>query len=145
VVDQNKWNITGWGAAQGRIREAVHFLCEGRSRTEREEIAHEVVGVVMAIARGDRPAIQSDPLLQRDEHEREVWARHVAQNVVSVAMVATERMPTADRDAVLREIAKLALWHMPNAPDEARQLVRTMQIDVLKQSPHPRDDPPGRD
>jgi hypothetical protein len=44
-----------------------------------------------------------------------------------------------DQNAVLREIAKLALWHMPNATIEARELVRTMEIEKLKQ-PHPGDD-----
>jgi hypothetical protein len=45
---------------------------------------------------------------------------------------------------MLREIAKRALWHMPNSETEARQLARIMVIENLKQ-PHPGDDAPARD
>lgn len=143
MADQNKWNIPGRGAAQAQIQEAVEFLCMGKTLTEREEVVQELVGLIRETAKGEKPQTRSDPLFERDEHEREIWARHVARHVVAVAMIASERMPSADRDAVLREIAKLALWHMPDAASEARELVRTMQIEGLKQ-PHERDSPPGR-
>jgi len=38
----NKSNTPGWGAAQLQIREAVHFLCAGKSASERAEIAEEL-------------------------------------------------------------------------------------------------------
>ena len=41
--------------------------------------------------------------------------------------------------ALLREIAKRALWHLPNSGDEARQLVRDIDIENLSQ-PNPFDD-----
>jgi hypothetical protein len=44
----------------------------------------------------------------------------------------------------MREMAKRALSHMPNAAAEARKLARLMEVEGLKQ-PHQRDDPPGRE
>jgi hypothetical protein len=139
--DDNKWRIPGWGAAQGQIRDAVLFLCAGKGRPEREQIAEELVGTIRAIARGEQPPLRSDPLLGREDHSREAWARRVADNLVSAVMLTCERTAAhvPDQNAVLREIAKLALWHMPNATIEARELVRTMEIEKLKQ-PHPGDD-----
>jgi hypothetical protein len=143
----NKWDIPGWGAAQLQVREAVHFLCEGKDRAERTEIAEELVEVIRAIARGDKPPERTHPLYDgREVHFREVWARMVANNLVGAALGASERVehsgppPSPDQTALLREIARLALWHMPNAPEEARQLVRSMEIERLKQ-PHPADSP----
>ena len=53
---------------------------------------------------------------------------------------ATEELPSPDQIMLLRKIAELALWHLPNAPKEARQLMRQMKIEALKH-PHPGDDP----
>jgi hypothetical protein len=142
----NKWKISGWGEAQLQIQVAADFLCEGKDRAERGEIAEEIVAIVRAIAKGEGPQIQASPFA-REEHAREGWARMVARDVVGGALGASERSPPSsgpppspDQTALLREIAKLALWHMPNAIAEARQLVRVMEIERLKQ-PHPADDP----
>jgi len=58
-------------------------------------------------------------------------------------LAASERSPgphpTTDQVALLREIAKRALWHLPNSGDEARQLVRDIDIENLSQ-PNPFDD-----
>jgi hypothetical protein len=122
------------------------FLCQGKGWGEREDIAEEVVRVIRAVARGPRPAVQSSPS-RRDEYAREGWARLVANDLVNAALGASEREdysgppPSPDRQAMLREIARLALWHMRDAPAEARALVRVMEIERLKQ-PHPGDDPP---
>src|SRR6266568_3922518 len=71
-----KWNISGWGAAQAQIREAVHFLCDGKDQAERVEVGEELVELIRAIARGSRPPEQSTALHDgRDVHFREVWAR----------------------------------------------------------------------
>src|SRR5262245_44381274 len=141
----SKWGIPGWGAAQLQVREAVLFLCEGKGRGERMEIAEELVSVIRAIARGDKPPPRTHPLYDgREAHFREVWARMVADSLVGAALGATERVehsgppPPPDQTALLREIARLALWHMPNAAEEARELVRAMEIERLKQ-PHPAD------
>ena len=143
----NKSNTPGWGAAQLQIREAVHFLCAGKSASERAEIAEELVDLIRAIVRGDYPDHQSSPF-DREEHQREGWARGVAHHLVDGALAATERSggppPSPDQVSLLREIAKRALWHMPNSAAEARQLVSVMTIENLRQ-PHPKDDPPGRD
>jgi hypothetical protein len=43
--------------------------------------------------------------------------------------------------ALLREVARRALWHMPNSSDEVRDLARHLYLENLRQ-PHPRDDDP---
>jgi hypothetical protein len=135
----NKWNIPGWGAAQGQIREAMHFLFKGKTGTERDVIAEELVALVRSIGRGGRPEIQSSPF-DREEHAREGWARMVSNHIVNGALAAVERSSAADQVCLLREIVRLALWHMPNAVDEARNAMKYLEIETLKQ-PHPRDDP----
>jgi len=144
MTDQNKWRISGWGAAQGQIEEAVHFLCKGRERGDREEIAGEIVALVRAIARGEEPGMQSAPD-DREERARESWARMVARHVVDGALAATERSDRPDQVSLLREIAKRALWQMPNSVAEVGALAKVWDIKNLKQ-PHPssRDDPCGR-
>jgi hypothetical protein len=74
---------------------------------------------------------------------RDIWAQATAMHLVDGALSASERssgpLPNADQVALLREIAKRALWHMPNSADEARGLVRYVTIENLRQ-PHSRDD-----
>jgi hypothetical protein len=78
-----------------------------------------------------------------DEHSRETWARASAHHIVDGALCASERsgglLPSPDQVALLREIARRALWHMPNSADEARSLVRYVTIENLRQ-PNPLDD-----
>ncbi|MGY8685953.1 hypothetical protein Q2941_50945 [Bradyrhizobium sp. UFLA05-153] len=78
-----------------------------------------------------------------EESDREAWARMAAHHIVDGALAASERMPgphpAPDQVALLREIARRALWHLPNSGDEARQLVRYIDIENLRQ-PNPRDD-----
>jgi hypothetical protein len=137
-----KWEIEGWGAAQGQIREAFLFLCKDKGAPARHEIAEEIVGVLRSLARGDGPPLRSSPY-DRDEHEREAWARSVANQLVALAMLANERSGDGqkDQDVMLREIARLALWHMPNAADEARALAQHLTLESMK-LPHPRDNAP---
>jgi len=132
----NKWHVEGWGAAQGQIRAAMLFLCQGKDHAERLQIGEELVQVIRAMAWGERPQEQTTVLHDgRDEHLREVWARMVAERVVDGALGAAERSPSSglppspDQQALLREIARYALWHMRDAPDEARKLVRAMEIE----------------
>jgi hypothetical protein len=142
----NKWNVAGWGAAQVQIREAVLFLCDGKDHAERVQIGEELVQLIRAMAWGERPQPQTTILHDgHDAHFREVWASMTAEHVVSAALGASERSPpgagpppSPDQQALLREIARFALWHMKDAPDEARKLVRAMEIERLKQ-PHPAD------
>ena len=139
----NKWNIPGWGAAHAHIREALYFLIEGKSPTERLQVSEEVVAAVRAIVRGDKPGPQTSPF-NRDEHFREMWARGVAHNAVESLLGAAERSPSSgvgpspDQQALLREIARHALWHMRNAPEEARDLAKFLTLERLRQ-PHPGD------
>jgi hypothetical protein len=62
-------------------------------------------------------------------------------------LAASERsggpLPNAHQVALLREIAKRALFHLPNAGDEARKLVRYIDIANLRQPNQLDDDPPG--
>jgi hypothetical protein len=139
----DKWKIEGWGAAQGQIREAIGFLCDGKPPAERADIADELVSLVRAMARGDYPAPQASPY-DRDEFERESWARATANHVIGGALRMSERFTgsprSADQNSLLRETARLALWHMPNSRDEVRELVRWVDLqNMLK--PHPLDPP----
>lgn len=146
MTEGNKWQIEGWGAVQGQIREAIEFLCDGKPASERAMIADELVGLVRSIARGDYPELQTSPI-DRDEHARESWARASAHHIVDGALSASERsggpLPSPDQVVLLREIVRRALWHIPNSADEVRNLVRWVDIENLRQ-PNPFDDePPG--
>jgi hypothetical protein len=141
-----KWQIEGWGAAQGQIQEAIEFLCNGKPPSTRAMIAEELVALVRSIARGEKPRAQADPF-NEEERSRESWARGTAHHVVDGALYASERSPgaspTPDQRALLRELARRALWHIPNSADEARGLVRWVTMENLRQ-PNPfDDDPPG--
>ncbi|MBU6461840.1 MAG: hypothetical protein KGI99_02630 [Bradyrhizobium sp.] len=78
---------------------------------------------------------------------RDIWAAATAMHVVDGALSASERaggpLPNADQIALLREIAKRALWHIPNSADEVRKLVRHVDIENLRQANSFDDDPPG--
>jgi hypothetical protein len=146
MANQGKWQIEGWGAAQGQISTAIEFLCKGKSPSERMMIAEDLVALVRSIARGEYPKPQTSPF-DRDEHERESWARAAADHIVGGALSASEPaggpLPTPDQISLLREIARRALWHIPNSGDEVRKLTRYFDIENLRQ-PHPSDDdPPG--
>jgi hypothetical protein len=83
-----------------------------------------------------------------DEDKRAIWARRAAERFVDGVLTASESLPKLDQNALLREIARRAFWHMPNSGDEVRALVRYFDIENLRQ-PHPRDDdapdePPSR-
>jgi hypothetical protein len=95
------------------------------------------------IAAGARASRSRRSLLDRDEHEREAWARATANHIVDGALRATERIPGAslspDQVGLLREIARRALWHMPNSDDELKKLRDFFKMENLLQ-PHPRDD-----
>jgi hypothetical protein len=84
-----------------------------------------------AIALGAEPDVHADPLRHSDEHEREAWAKVCARNILSGAMRVSERLPSPDQTMLLRKIAELALWHVPNAPKEATQLMRQMKLRIL--------------
>jgi hypothetical protein len=81
------------------------------------------------------------------EDPRDIWAKATAMHVVDGLLSASERsggqLPNADQIALLREIARRALWHMPNSADEARKLVRYIDIENLRQPNPLDDDPPG--
>jgi hypothetical protein len=134
--------IEGWGEAQRQIREAIEFLCSGKPASTRAEIADDLVALVRAIARGDYPKSQTSPH-DRDEYARETWARSSAHHIVDGALSTSERsggpLPSPDQVALLREIARRALWHIPNSHDEVRKLVKYLNIENLRQ-PNPFDD-----
>jgi hypothetical protein len=141
-------NVPVWGPGSQQIYEGVFLCFEGMSQAEREDAAEGIAEWVRAQAKGNRPPMRTSPF-QREEHAREGWARMVAYDLIGVALLASERSPSdgtpapsPDQQAMLREIATLALWHMKNAPAEARELVRIMEIERLKQ-PHRGDPPPA--
>jgi len=89
----NCWNIPGWGAAQAQIREAVHFLCDGKDRNQRIEIVQEIVEAIRSIAWGDKPPQQMHPLHDGHEaHFRELWARMVANNLARLRLRPTRHV-----------------------------------------------------
>ena len=73
------------------------------------------------------------------EAKQTIWARRAAERIVDGVVTTGERLPLPDQAALLREIARRALWHIPNSRDEVRELVRYFDIENLRQ-PHPRDD-----
>jgi len=73
------------------------------------------------------------------QQSRETWARKAAHLIVDGVLAAIERYPAPDQMALLREVARRALWHMPNSSDEVRDLGRHFCLENLHQ-PHPRDD-----
>jgi hypothetical protein len=139
-----KREMSGWGAAQGQIQQAVEFLCRDKVGGERAEVIDEVVALVRSIGRGQAPEPQSDQLLERDQYERESWARRTARSIIDGALLASERLPRIEQVTLLRELAKRSLWHMPNSHDEARAITKWLDLENLKQ-PHPYDVPPKRD
>ena len=76
---------------------------------------------------------------QDPEAKRTIWACRSAEHIIDGILAAIERYPRTDRTALLREIARRALWHMPNSGDEIRDLARHFDIENLRQ-PHPGDD-----
>ena len=78
---------------------------------------------------------------QDEETKRRIWARRVADRLVDGALTVGERLPQEDRNALLREIARRALWHMPKSDDELKALRDFFKIENLRQS-HPGDDLP---
>ena len=64
--------------------------------------------------------------------------RQVAERVDGAL---SERLPKEYQSTLLREIARRALWHMPNPGDEVRALAKYFDIENLRK-PHPGDDLP---
>jgi hypothetical protein len=79
--------------------------------------------------------------MSQDEQDARMWAGRAAKHIVDGALKVAERLPKPDQNTLLREIARRALWHMQNSSDEARDLVRYIDVENLKQ-PHPGDDEP---
>jgi hypothetical protein len=143
--DKMSQDFQSWGDAIGQINMAIEFLCKEKQAGERAAFADELALLVRSMARGNYPGPQTSPI-DRDEHAREAWARATANHVVDGALRASERTqgpsPSADQVALLREIARRALWHIPNSGDEVRELRRFFfDIENLRQ-PHPLDDGP---
>jgi len=75
--------------------------------------------------------------MSQDEEEvnRAIWAHRAAERIVDGALTVAEGLPKADRKTLLGEIARRAIWHMQNSADEARDVVRCVDVDIdnLKQ------------
>jgi hypothetical protein len=78
---------------------------------------------------------------QDEEANRKIWARRAAERIIDGTLTAIERLPKADHDTLLREIARRAIWHMRSSDDELRQLRDWFKIENLR-PPHPGDDLP---
>ena len=81
----------------------------------------------------------------QDEAGRKDWAKRTAIGLVDGVLSAAERAagphPTPDQIALLREIARRALWHLPDSRNEAWELVSYIDLENLKQ-PQPGDESP---
>jgi hypothetical protein len=79
-----------------------------------------------------------------EESARESWARIAARHLVDGALAASERSagphPSPDQITLLREIARRALWHLPNSDDELQNLRDSLVIG--NQPPSGDDEPP---
>jgi hypothetical protein len=73
------------------------------------------------------------------EAKRTIWARRAAQHIIDGVLTAIERYPRLDQTALLREIVRRAIWHMPDSAHEVRDLARHFEIDNLRRL-HPGDD-----
>ena len=80
-------------------------------------------------------------MADHDQQSREAWARKAAHHIVDGVLAAIERYPAPDQMALLREVARRVLWHMPNSSDEVRDLARHLYFENLR-LPHTRDDDP---
>jgi hypothetical protein len=82
---------------------------------------------------------------QDEEGARESWARTTAHHLVDGALAASERSarthPSPDQIALLREIARRALSHLPNSDDELKNLRDFLAAENLRR-PLPGDDEP---
>jgi hypothetical protein len=135
--------ISGWEEARLQIIEGVRFLCRGKTGVERAETVEKILDLVRQIARGNAPEISTPLIGHKDEHYREVWARRIADRLVGMVMLTAERYEAPELNAALREIAKLSLWHMPNALEEVKRIKAWIELERLRQ-PHPMDEPPKR-
>jgi hypothetical protein len=138
-------DLESWGDAIGQIGMAIEFLCKEKQSRERAELADELALLVRSIARGNYPGPQISTL-DRDEHAREAWARGTANHIVDGALRASERthgsLPSPDQVALLREIARRALWHMPDSDDELKKLRDYFKTEDHLRQPHPSDNEP---
>ena len=78
---------------------------------------------------------------QDEKTNRTIWARRAAERIIDGTLTAVERLPKLDHDALLREIARRAIWHMRNSDAELKNLRDYFKIENLRQ-PHSNDDLP---
>jgi len=70
-----------------------------------------------------------------DEAKRTIWAQGAAEGIVDEVLAA--RYSAEDQTALLRELARRALLHMPNPCNEARILARELYVEYLRQADDP--------
>jgi hypothetical protein len=136
--------MPGWYAANLPFRVAVDAILDGKVGLEREDAARDMIACVHASTRGATPPPHASGF-DKDGYYRECWTRYVAHTVDQLVGFATERLSYEERDAVMLEIARYALWSLPNCSDQARKLAKQLEIDRLAGPGHPRDTPPAVD
>ena len=75
------------------------------------------------------------------DDQQTIWACRASESIVDGLVTASEHLPLVERSALLREIARRALWNMPNPRDEIRELAKYFGIENVRK-PHPEDDLP---
>jgi hypothetical protein len=76
---------------------------------------------------------------EMSQDEQTIWAQRAAERIVDGVLTVSERLPRPDQIALLREIARRAIWHMPNSRYEIRELVRYFDIENPRKL-HPGDE-----
>jgi len=76
-----------------------------------------------------------------DEAKRMFWAQGTAESIIDDVLAA--RYTAEDQAALLRELARQALSHLPNSGDEARILARDLHVETLRKANPFDDEPPG--
>ena len=65
-----------------------------------------------------------------DDLEKSFAYKLAARLFIDSAFEACGRLPPADRELLLREIAKRVLQQIPNAPSKERTLVKVIGIEI---------------
>jgi hypothetical protein len=58
------------------------------------------------------------------------WANRIATLLVDAAFAACAHLPRTDRELLLREIAKRALWHLSNCAVELRKPAKDLGREI---------------
>ena len=73
---------------------------------------------------------------QDEEAKQATWARRAAEHIVDGMLATSERLDGQDQMMLMREIARRAIWHMPNSSDELRELRQALKRVAMDYDAH---------